>query len=278
MRGVQNETGVSQSAIQRLEAGKNQRISRPVVLALCDFYEITEGERATAQRLVAQTSHQAEQPPSGAWWHSYSDAFPDGFDRYVSLENRASLLVSYQPDIVPGLLQTDDYYRALIRAKSPHAPDHELERRVQIRMYRQEIVTRRISPVHLDVTIGEAALHRQVGQDRAVMAAQFRHLLAMTDRTNVTLRMLPFAAGFPEGRALNSFVIMHFPPAPAGQPPDRTVVYLELVAGDLVLEQKKDVAVYDQTAKGIQTLALNDVDTRRELRRFAKEYEQRARI
>ncbi|GAA5058998.1 DUF5753 domain-containing protein [Nocardia callitridis] len=176
----------------------------------------------------------------------------------------------------PGLLQTAAYDHSLVRRIWPDATPAEWDRRVQIKQQRQILVTRRTAPIGLDVVIGEAALHRVSG-GRAVMAAQLRHLADMSTRDNVTIRVLPFEAGYPDGVSMPPFVVLDFGKTSVGEPAEPTIVFLEGAVGDLYLEDEADVKMYLQAYDGIRRSALDAVASRDLLRRVAREREQRER-
>ncbi|MGW5729723.1 helix-turn-helix domain-containing protein [Nocardia beijingensis] len=260
---------IGASSLQRLEKGQNSRIRSRDIRAACDLYGVPE-DLATA--LVGL----AKQANVKSWWHQYGDLIPKTFDVYVGLEAAAGKLVSYQPDLIPGLLQTADYDRALAPLAWPDETPQQWEQRVEIKAQRQNIVTRRTQPVVLDMVIGEAALWRVAGSS-AIMAAQNRHLADMSTRDNVTIRVLPFHAGFPDGVSMPPFVIMAFgesTPVDQVEPP---VVYLEGAVGDMYLEDSADVRLYTQRYDSIREAALDANSSRNLLRRIAREHEQRGR-
>ncbi|MGY4098865.1 helix-turn-helix domain-containing protein [Nocardia sp. R16R-3T] len=255
---------IGASSLQRLEKGQNSRIKSRDIQAACDLYGVPEDLAVVMVGLAKQANVKS-------WWHQYGDLLPRDFDMYVGLEAAATKLTSYQPDLVPGLLQTAEYVRALVRLERPESTEAERDQRVQIKMRRQNIVTRRTQPVVLDVVIGEAALRRVAG-DRAIMAAQLRHLADVSTRDNVSIRVLPFAAGFPEGVSMPPFVILDFGESASGDPVEPPVIFLEGAVGDLYLEKPDDVKVYDQSYQSIRQAALDEVASRNLLRRVAKEY------
>jgi hypothetical protein len=127
------------------------------------------------------------------WWHAYGDLVPSWFEPYLGLEQSASVIRTYEVQFIPGLLQTPGYARAVIMLGHGHAPAQEIERRVALRMRRQEIL-RRTRPPALWAVIDEAALRRPIG-GTAVMRAQLRHLIEVCERRNVTIQLAPFRAG-----------------------------------------------------------------------------------
>ncbi len=159
------------------------------------------------------------------WWHQYGDLIPKDFDVYVGLEAAASKVITYQPDLVPGLLQIADYDQVLAE-RWPDDTDEERARRLQLKMQRQKIITRKTQPVVLDVVVGEAALRRVAGS-RSIMAAQLRHLADRSAVDNVELRVLRSAAGFPGGISMPPFVVLQYGESAPGEPVEPPVVFLE---------------------------------------------------
>nr|WP_308162988.1 helix-turn-helix transcriptional regulator [Nocardia alni] len=252
------------STLQRLEKGQADRIRTLDIQELCRIYgipdDIAEGLKGLAQQAAVKS-----------WWHAYGDMIPENFDIYVGLEASARSLLSYQSELVPGLLQTADYARALNRLGYPEDTVEEVERRVQLRLQRQALITRRKDPANLVVVLDESVLRRVVGSAR-VMAAQLRHLADLSTRHNVTLRVFPFAAGVPLGLSPGPFVLLEFGADGKGQPVEPPVVYVEGFTGDLYLERKADVRRYRRAHEVLLGSAL-DVDTSRSLlRQVAKEY------
>ncbi|MGF6881977.1 transcriptional regulator with XRE-family HTH domain [Nocardia sp. GAS34] len=252
------------STLQRLEKGQADRIRTIDIQELCRIYgipeEFAEGLKGLAQQAAVKS-----------WWHAYGDLIPENFDVFVGLEASAQRLTSHQSELVPGLLQIAEYARALNGLGYPGDTEAELERRVQLRLQRQALITRRNHPATLNVVLDESVLRRVVGSAR-VMAAQLRHLADISTRDNVTLRILPFAAGVPLGLSPGPFVILEFGTDSKGQPVEPPVVYVEGFTGDLYLERKADVCRYRQAHEALQRSAL-DVDSSRQLlRQIAKEY------
>ncbi len=252
------------STLQRLEKGQADRIRTIDIQELCRIYgipdEIADGLKGLAQQAAVKS-----------WWHAYGDLIPENFDVYVGLEASALRLVSYQSELVPGLLQTADYARALNRLGYPEDTEAELDRRVQLRLQRQALITRKAHPATVDVVLDESVLRRVVGSAR-VMAAQLRHLADLSTRDNVTLRILPFAAGVPLGLSTGPFVILEFGTDSKGQPVEPPVVYVEGFTGDLYLERKADVRRYREAHERLVRYALDDETSRHLLRLVAKEY------
>ncbi|WP_067826247.1 helix-turn-helix domain-containing protein [Nocardia inohanensis] len=252
------------STLQRLEKGNADRIRTIDIGELCRIYgipdEIADGLKGLAQQAAVKS-----------WWHSYGDLIPENFDVYVGLEASAQQLSCYQSELVPGLLQTADYARALNSQGYPNDTAAELDRRVQLRLQRQALITRRMHPATVAMVLHESVLRRSVGGAR-VMAAQVRHLAELSTRPNVELRVLPFTAGVPLGLSTGPFVILEFGVDGKGQPVEPPVVYVEGFTGDLYLERQGDLQRYRQASESLQRCALDVQDSRNLLRQVAKEY------
>ncbi|MEV0462540.1 helix-turn-helix transcriptional regulator [Nocardia tengchongensis] len=252
------------STLQRLEKGNADRIRTIDIQELCRIYgipaEIADGLKGLAQQAAVKS-----------WWHSYGDLIPENFDVYVGLEASAQQLSCYQSELVPGLLQTSEYARALNHLGYPEETAAEVDRRVKLRMQRQAMITRRMHPAAVAMVLHESVLRRLVGGAR-VMAAQVRHLAELSTRTNVALRILPFAAGVPLGLSTGPFVILEFGSDSKGHPVEPPVVYVEGFTGDLYLERQGDVQRYRRAQEGLERCALDVQDSRNLLRQVAKEY------
>ncbi|MFF0608717.1 helix-turn-helix domain-containing protein [Nocardia tengchongensis] len=252
------------STLQRLEKGNADRIRTIDIQELCRIYgipaEIADGLKGLAQQAAVKS-----------WWHSYGDLIPENFDVYVGLEASAQQLSCYQSELVPGLLQTSEYARALNHLGYPEETAAEVDRRVKLRMQRQAMITRRMHPAAVAMVLHESVLRRLVGGAK-VMAAQVRHLAELSTRTNVALRILPFAAGVPLGLSTGPFVILEFGSDSKGHPVEPPVVYVEGFTGDLYLERQGDVQRYRRAQAGLERWALDVQDSRNLLRQVAKEY------
>ncbi|MBN3928130.1 helix-turn-helix domain-containing protein [Streptomyces verrucosisporus] len=177
-----------------------------------------------------------EESRKPGWWHRFRDVLPDWFGLYVSLEGSASVIRGYEPHCVPGLLQTEDYARALLRTGFPNAPDDELERRVALRLGRQRLLERPGAP-RLWVVVDETVLHRPVGGPE-VMRAQIDRLLEAAALPNVTLQILTFGAG-PHPGMFGPFQLFRFD---IPELPD--IIYTESLTGAVYLDERPDTAAY----------------------------------
>jgi len=217
------------SKISRLERGRSAPRQRDVA-DLLTLYGVTE--EAERERLLAL----ARQAAAPGWWQQYSDILPKWFELYIGLEKAASVIRTYEVQFVHGLMQTEEYARAVILIANAHAPAEEIDRRVSIRMKRQRLLTQPDAP-QLWAVLDEAALRRPLGGPQ-VMRAQLEHLLQLTDLPNVTLQIVPLCAG-PHAAGGGPFTILRFP---APDLPD--LVYLEQLSSALYLDQPDDIAGY----------------------------------
>ncbi|RKS68132.1 helix-turn-helix protein [Actinomadura pelletieri DSM 43383] len=178
----------SASKMCRLELGRHGFKVRDV-LDLLDLYGLDdEAERESFIELVQE----AKRP---GWWQSYGDVVPGWFEQYVGLEQSATTIRAYEVQYVPGLLQTFDYARAVIGLEHYDAAYDGLDRRLKVRMARQDVLRRPVSPLRFWAVIDEAALRRPIG-GTATMRAQIEHLITVSEHMpNVKVQLLPFAAG-----------------------------------------------------------------------------------
>jgi transcriptional regulator with XRE-family HTH domain len=217
------------SKISRLERGRSAARQRDVA-DLLTLYGITD--EAEREPLLALT-RQAAAP---GWWQQYNDVLPRWFELYIGLERAASIIRSYEVQFIHGLMQTEDYARAVICIANSHLPAREIDQRVSVRMRRQQLLTQPGGP-DLWAVLDEAALRRPPCS-REVMRAQLEHLLQITELANVTLQIVPFDVG-PHAAAGGPFTILRF-----AEPDVPDVVYLEQLTSALYLDQPDDVTGY----------------------------------
>jgi transcriptional regulator with XRE-family HTH domain len=231
----------SASKISRMELGRVSFKKRDVA-DLLTLYGVTDSEQRAALLRMAE---QANDP---AWWQTYEDVLPGWFHTYVGLEEAASLIRTYEVLFLPGLLQTEGYARAVIAAGAPEQSEEEVERRVDLRMRRQRVLTG-AGLTHLWTVLDEAALRRLSGT-RSIVQAQIRHLLAGNDRPNVTIQMMPLRPG---AHAVDggSFSILRFP-----DPDLPDVVYVEHLTGAQYLDKREHVDRYVQVMNRLTIEAL----------------------
>jgi transcriptional regulator with XRE-family HTH domain len=221
----------SESKISRMELGRVGFKVRDVVDLLTMYGVDDESARDTLVTLAREAN-------APGWWHQYADVLPDWFQTYVGLEEAASVLRVYEIQFVPGLLQTAGYARAVIARGQPGATDEEIERRVRMRITRQELFGKQGGP-RLWAVVDEAALRRPVGSDE-VFRSQLERLIEVTRNPRITLQVMPFRSGRHAAEA-GAFTIMRFPEADL---PD--VVYLEQLTSALYLDKREDVERYSE--------------------------------
>ncbi|MEV4920784.1 helix-turn-helix transcriptional regulator [Streptomyces tirandamycinicus] len=246
---------VSQSKISRLENGRRS-ISQRDVRDLCGVYEVED------HRVVDSLMQMAKDSRQQGWWHAFGDI---PYSVYIGLETDAASLRVYEPQIVPGLLQTREYAEALITGALPETPSSDVEKRVQVRVRRQERIASDESPLRLWAVVDEAALRRVVG-NREMMREQLEHLVEQSQLPHVTVQVLPFSMGAHPG-ITGHYAILEFPDAS-----DSSVVYIEGVTSDLYLEKANDVHKYTVMYEHLRAQALNVEQTREFIEDIAKSY------
>ena len=218
----------SHSKISRMEHGRVGFKERDVG-DLLTLYGVTDSEERAA---LLNLAREANTP---GWWHAYSDILPSWLEPYVGLEAAASVIRTYQIQLVPGLLQTEGYARALIRQGSA-ASEEEIARRGELRASRQEILRRPDAP-QLWVVVDEGAVRRPVGS-REIVREQLKHLIEVADHPAVTLQILPFSAGAHSAMG-GPFTILRF-----AEPDLADVVYIEQLTSALYLDKPVEVDSY----------------------------------
>lgn len=241
-RGITREAAgysirASESKISRMELGRVSFKTRDVE-DLLTLYGITdEAERESLLSLAREAN-------VAGWWHSYTDVLPSWFPTYVGLEGAASLVRVYEVQFVHGLLQTEEYARAVVRRGMKGASAADVERRVALRLERQKHLLDDNAP-EFHIVLDEAALRRPYG-DRDVMRGQLQHLIEVSQRPNVRLQVMPFGFGGHSGES-GAFTILSFPDTDLSD-----VVYVEQLTSALYLDKREDVAQYEQALKELQ--------------------------
>jgi hypothetical protein len=253
------EIRASESKISRMELGRVGFKERDVADLLTLYGVTDEDERATLLSLAREAN-------TPGWWHRYSDVQPKWFESYLGLEAAASRIRTYEVQFVPGLLQTEEYAKAVILLAHRRAEPEEIERRVALRRLRQEVLYR-ANPLHLWAVVDEAALRRPIG-GREVMREQISALAEAARLPNVTLQVISFQAGG-HPAAGGAFSLLRF-----ADPELPDLVYMEQLTSALYIDQRRDVDTYvevmerlcvaaalpDQTGATLQRL-LGELDT-----------------
>jgi hypothetical protein len=242
------------SKLFRLENARSPRVDWVDVKELLDLYGVTSPNRDALVQLARDARRRG-------WWTPYSDVFTGSF---VALEDAACSLRTYQSELIPGLLQTEDYARTIIRAVRPNLTDEETERRVTARMARQTAVLDRDGPPEMLCILNESVIRRPVGGPMT-MRSQLRALIDANRRPHVRIHMLPFQAGV-HSAIEGSFVLLGFP-----ERHDPDVAYVEGAMGDLYLESVEEVQRYTLLFQHACIIALNTDDTTKMLAAAAKE-------
>jgi transcriptional regulator with XRE-family HTH domain len=236
----------SRTKISRMEHGRAAVKGRDVADLLA-FYGVTD--QAVQAKMLTIAGH-ANTPD---WWSAYSDILPGWFETYLSLEEAASAIRTFEIQFVHGLFQTEDYARAVTLLGHKTATAGEIDRRVNVRLKRQEVLTSP-DPLHVWSVVDEAVLRRQVGS-RAVMRAQLNHLAEVAELPHVTVQMMPFGSGA-HAAAGGSFTVLHFD---GDGLPD--VVYLEQLTSALYLDGRDDVEHYTAILDELTARALTPART-----------------
>jgi hypothetical protein len=224
---------------------------------LLTLYGVTSAPQRAKVIALARRSRAPE------WWAKYNDILPDWFETYLGLESAATSIRSFEMQFVPGLFQTEDYARAVTTLGHQAARVDEIERRVGLRLKRQELLAR-AQPPRIWAVMDEAVLRRPVG-GLPVMRAQLRHLLEAALMPRVTLQVVPFARGGHAG-ASGSFSILRFEERDL---PD--VVYVEQLTSAVYLDQRQDIEHYLEVVDQLSGEALTPADTTRFIEQVAHE-------
>lgn len=246
---------VSQSKISRLENGRRS-ISQRDVRDLCGVYEVDDEQIVNSLMQMARESRQQ------GWWNAFGDV---PYSVYIGLETAAASLRIYQSLVVPGLLQTRTYAEAVIAGSSPEVAPADVEKRVNVRMRRQDRIRETEQPLRLWAVFDEAALRRVVGNEQ-IMREQLDHLVEVSELPHVTVQVLPFETGAHPG-VTGQYAILEFP-----EESDSSVIYLEGVTSDLYLEKSDDVHNYSMMYEHLRAQALNPEQTRKFIVDRAKNY------
>jgi transcriptional regulator with XRE-family HTH domain len=232
--------GVSKATISRYET-QSGPVKWIIIDALCREYGASDTERQAVVRLAKEARQQG-------WWSSFADSIPESMNLLLTLEDEAVRESHFSCVYVPGLLQTRAYSTALQKANEVPLEPAEIERLVDIRMKRQEILTRP-NPPHLWAILDESVIRRVVGSPET-MREQLDRLLEATESSHITLQVLPFSKGA-HAAALGSFVII------GGPEPSLDVVYVDFHAGSLFLEKEEELQRYRLAFEYLRAQALD---------------------
>jgi transcriptional regulator with XRE-family HTH domain len=237
------------SHISHLETMRNLP-KGPELEVLLEFYDV--GERAEAFLDLVDAARRGRD-----WWLPFKDAAPEWFDLYLGMESSAVQIDSYDSMVVPGLFQTPAYAKAVIWAGEPELADAEVARRIELRMARQDVLTRQPDSPAVWSVLDESALHRPAGGPQ-VLLEQLDHLVKLLDLPMVTIQVLPLEAGVHAG-VEGTFMILTFPPELVGDP---GIAYVESRIGSTYYEDPAEIMTYRNTLRRIQIQACTPQETR----------------
>ncbi|ALV37153.1 MULTISPECIES: helix-turn-helix transcriptional regulator [Streptomyces] len=243
------QVGWHQSKVSRIETGASG-VKPADVRLLLDAYGVTDSQLREFLLVLAGSD---ESVGRHHWWHAYRGILPPTYRDFISLESQASAMRTLETSVVPGLLQTPEYARAVTRAAVDGLDDERLDALVEVRLARQDVL-RSDPPLELTAVLDEAVLHREIGGPD-VMARQRERLLEAARLPQVRLQVLPFAAGAHVG-VTGPFVIFSF-----SSTSDLDVVVLDHLTSSLYLERKEDLEAYTQAFNALRNHALSPEDS-----------------
>jgi transcriptional regulator with XRE-family HTH domain len=248
---VADQVGWSASKLSRIENAH----TAPGAAEIRQLLALYDVEGHYVDELLALAQEAARK----GWWEGFSPTFPPDYASLIGMEAEARSALSWEPLIVPGLLQTSDYAREVTNGyleRIDPVPPSETRRRVEARLARQRVLTRD-NPLQLSVVLDQSVLHRRFG-DRDVMSSQMKRLLELSERDNISLRILPLDGRHPIGTG--AFVLLRF-----GEVHDVTyqdVVYIENLTGSRYVEEEDEVFRYKRSFDRLSDLALDEQKSR----------------
>jgi transcriptional regulator with XRE-family HTH domain len=243
-------TRMDPSSIWRLETARNRPLRR-TVLVLLDLYGITEpADQAHYVDLLARSNELG-------WLTPFEESLPEDYQTYISFESDAARLTGFESAFVPGLLQTQEYARAVIRGVHPTLPEDDVHSRAEVRARRQAALAKKPGTA-LWLVLDEAVLLRTVGSAE-IMHEQMDSLVQTASRKNTVVQIVPFSAGAHPG-SQGSFLLMDFPE------PDPALVYVETLTGNLFLEKPDEVTLYRANFEHLIALALSPDDSLKKIK------------
>ncbi|MEU6064346.1 helix-turn-helix transcriptional regulator [Streptomyces sp. NPDC047082] len=245
---------VAPATVRRMEMAE-VALKIPYVQVLLSTYGVADEEAAA----FVELAEEANQP---GWWQRFHDVLPDWFSLYVSLEGAARIIRSYEPHFVPGLLQTEEYARAVMEAGTIGTSGPEtIERHVSLRMARQSLLEREHSP-HLWVIMDETVLRRPVSVHAEVMRDQLDKLLEYAERDRITLQLAEFASG-PHPGTYAPFTLFRF-----AEPELPDMVFTEYLTGALYLDSRREVGAHLEVLDHMTARAASARRTEKILREY----------
>jgi transcriptional regulator with XRE-family HTH domain len=242
---VAERTGKDRSTLYRVENAQ-QRPQRSTLIQLMDLYGVDQDKRTELLAVLRQAGQRG-------WMQPHRSDLPEVYSDYISFESEAGAISNYESLFIPGLLQTEDYTRAVIRGTLPYATDDQVENRVAARMERQAVLAKQ-NPARLWAIMDEAAVRRTVGGP-GVMREQLLRIAEAARMPHLTAQVIPYAAGAHPGMQ-GSFILLDFP-----DPADPSLIYMESLAGDLFLENSTEIRRYIQNFDHLRAAALRPDET-----------------
>jgi transcriptional regulator with XRE-family HTH domain len=253
----------SEAKIWRIETGQTSLRSLDVE-AMCRVY-------AAPADLTEALMGLAKETKAKGWWQAYGDVIPENFDVYLGLEEAASSIAWYEPELIPGLLQTADYARAVIGA---NASADDTDRRVQLRIERQALIRRATVPLALRVALNESVLRRPIG-GREVMAEQLDALAEAAELPNVKIRVVPFTAGLHHGVMTGPFELLRFPANGDGRDSEPPTIFQDGYTGGLYLDKANEIERFSDAFEYVWTAAASEDASIRMIRQAAEDFRGR---
>jgi transcriptional regulator with XRE-family HTH domain len=270
LRRLRQDAGLAQAEVAKAmdwSSSKQLKIENgtspikvPDVRGMLDLYGMTGPDRHEEREILLQLARDARKQ---GWWHPYGGVIPKWFEVFVGLETEASAIRTYQPELMEGLLQTPDYYRAFIQASLPASTDEEIERKIEVRRTRQARLDGPDAPDYWTI-MNEAVLRRIVGTPET-MRAQLERILDVAELSAVTVQVLPFSAGTHPAMD-GPFMMLGFP-----ESADLDVVYLEGKTTSLYLEEADQVGLYSKVFNVLRARALAPRESRALIAQAARE-------
>jgi transcriptional regulator with XRE-family HTH domain len=252
---VADYVGCSPVTVTRIESAQTAG-TVAIVARMLEFYGVKGAELEVLLTLCREARKRG-------WWHQYSGTIPQWFEVYVGLEEEASEILDYAPEAIPGSLQVEGYIRAVSLAGLRVPQDEELERRVALRLKRQERLTSDDAP-KVWAVLNEGAIRREIG-GQEIMREQLGHLIAMSRLHHMNILVLPFSAGAHPAMH-GPCTVLRFP-----EPADPDVVYVQYRRGSVYLEDPSDVDDYLELFEHLRSRALSPDESRALIARVADE-------
>ncbi|GGW15172.1 helix-turn-helix domain-containing protein [Streptomyces capoamus] len=241
---VGNELGFSQAKVSRIEKGE-VRVARTDLKAMLALYGITDDDQVSAFIEAAKDAK------SQGWWIAYEDALPREYRDYIALEGTAASIRTFEGMIVPGLMQTPEYMQSIITAGPAVLPPGHVDSLIKVRQERQTILDDE-HPPKLWAIVAEGAIRQAVG-GYGVMLDQLHHMARLTERSNITLQVLPFEAGAHAG-VQSSFVLFDFPTDPS-------IACVANLTGTLFMDQPGQLEAFSDAFDNLRASALSPADS-----------------